>query len=76
MSEDFHEARIQAEGAAPPETDVQLARRLMRFYDVESLYALIRQQDRHIEKLQQRMPPTVAGQVVGYEACLNSLREG
>lgn len=66
----------QAAGSSPPESDVQLANRLMRFYDVSSLYALIRAQDHHIEKLQQGKAPTVVGKTVGYEACLNRLREG
>lgn len=61
-------------GDAPPETDEQLAERLMRFYNVESLHALIREQNRHVEKLQTTGYPGL-GFSVG-ERALNRVREG
>ena len=42
----------QCAGSLPPETQEQQIARLMRFYNVGSLEALVEAQDKHIEKLQ------------------------
>lgn len=50
-----------AGGNSHPSTDDELIARLMRFYSVSTLLELVRAQDHHIEKLQQRLAPTLDG---------------
>lgn len=43
-------------GQAPPESDAEHEARLMRFYSVGTRAELLRAMERHIEKLQERVP--------------------
>lgn len=64
-------AEQSAGGARKPETDIDLANRLMRFYAVDGLYALISAQNRHVERLQAQLPRPSLG-----DAVFNRVREG
>lgn len=43
-------------GQAPPENEAEHEVRLMRFYSVDTRGALLLAMERHIEKLQERIP--------------------
>lgn len=54
---------MNAEGAAPPESDADLIARLMRFYSVETLEQLAIAQNRHVEKLQTYGAPRLSDDI-------------
>lgn len=66
---DNRSSEQRADGLRKPESASELTERLMRFYGVDSLTALIVAQHRHVEKLQDRLPMTGP-------AAANRVREG
>jgi len=46
----------ESAGQAPPESDAEHEARLMRFYSVGTRAELLRAMERHIAKLQERIP--------------------
>lgn len=61
-------------GNAPPESWEETFARLLRFYNVDSVEALVMAQNSHIEKLQERQRPSLSNGLSSGRP--NNLREG